>query len=223
MKMTMVSLLQVIVFLLSVSAVESSSLRGLEGIHTGKDEATLEEQEQEQRQLQNGYYRYGCDRVLSAQLFDPSSNRCGQSACGSVTFRCPSEWSGFTEISYSIRGLTPGKHALHVHQFAVGTGGDSSCLSTGGHWNPQHNNHGGNLNAQRHIGDLGNILADDSGLAEGTLLAYVPLRGNLGINGKAVVVHAGTDDLGTGGDDGSRSVGNAGARPGCGTINLRVY
>ena len=71
---------------------------------------------------------------------------------------------------------------------------------------------------QRHIGDLGNILADESGLAEGTLLAYVPLSGNLGIAGRAVVVHAGTDDLGTGGDDGSRGVGNAGARPGCGNI-----
>lgn len=87
-----------------------------------------------------------------------------------------------------------------------------------GHWNPENNNHGGNLNAQRHIGDLGNILADDEGNAKGTLLAKVPLKGGLGINGRSVVVHAGEDDLGTGGDDGSRAVGNAGARPACGTI-----
>lgn len=71
---------------------------------------------------------------------------------------------------------------------------------------------------QRHIGDLGNILVDETGAASGTLLAYVPLWGEYGIRGRAVVVHAGTDDLGLGGDDGSRAVGNAGARPGCGTI-----
>ena len=71
---------------------------------------------------------------------------------------------------------------------------------------------------QRHIGDLGNILADEDGAASGTLLAYVPLWGEYGIRGRAVVVHEGTDDLGLGGDDGSRAVGNAGARPGCGTI-----
>lgn len=68
------------------------------------------------------------------------------------------------------------------------------------------------------IGDLGNILADEDGVAEGSLLAYAPLKGDLGIRGKSVVVHAGTDDLGTGGDDASRAVGNAGARPGCGNI-----
>lgn len=101
----------------------------------------------------------------------------------------------------------------------MGSGDDISCSSTGGHWNPEENNHGSNLDAQRHIGDLGNILADGDGFAEGTLLARVPLNGSLSVAGLAVVVHEGTDDLGLGGDAGSRAVGNAGARPGCGTIN----
>lgn len=69
------------------------------------------------------------------------------------------------------------------------------------------------------VGDLGNVLADDKGEAEGTLLARVPLKGKLGIRkNRAVVVHQGTDDFGLGGNAGSRAVGNAGPRPGCGTI-----
>ena len=38
--------------------------------------------------------------------------------------------------------------------------------------------------------------------------------------GKAIVVHAGEDDLGLGGDDGSLATGNAGGRRACGVIRL---
>jgi len=159
--------------------------------------------------------------TLEAVMRNPAadnSDDCEANVCGTVIFSSPNEdWgsrSGLTQVEYSITGLTAGLHAMHVHEAPV----DPDCASTGGHWNPESNNHGSNLDAQRHIGDLGNILADDSGKAEGTLLARVPLRGRRGIEGLAVVVHAGTDDLGLGGDAGSRAVGNAGARPGCGTI-----
>ena len=174
--------------------------------------------------------QYGCHRELEAIIGNPSAEDpedCTANACGVVTFSCSESWemNGLTMVQYSISGLTPGTHALHVHQYMIGGDSsteegeeDTSCTSTGGHWNPEAMNHGGNLNAQRHIGDLGNILADETGVAEGSLLAYAPLKGNLGIRDKSVVVHAGTDDLGTGGDDGSRAVGNAGARPGCGNI-----
>ena len=41
------------------------------------------------------------------------------------------------------------------------------------------------------------------------------LLGAVNIRGKAIVVHAGEDDLGLGGDQGSISTGNAGSRLGC--------
>jgi Cu-Zn family superoxide dismutase len=167
-------------------------------------------------------------RELEATLRNPSAtnpNDCDTEVCGTVTFSCPdltfdSSHNGLTKINYRITGLSAGLHGLHVHENAV----DGDCASTNGHWNPEAQNHGSNLDAQRHIGDLGNVLAvaDGNGtLAEGELLANVPLRGRLGIEGLAVVVHAGADDLGTGGDNGSRAVGNAGARPACGTINQK--
>jgi superoxide dismutase, Cu-Zn family len=111
-------------------------------------------------------------------------------------------------------------HGMHVHEFRIGTGGDTSCLSTGGHWNPDGMNHGTNLDWQRHVGDLGNILADENGVAEGTLLAYVPLKGDYGIAKAAVVVHAGSDDLGLGGNNDSRANGNAGTRVLCGNVEI---
>ena len=40
------------------------------------------------------------------------------------------------------------------------------------------------------------------------------------ILGRAIVVHAQGDDLGLGGDSGSQSTGNAGARVACGVIKL---
>jgi len=46
------------------------------------------------------------------------------------------------------------------------------------------------------------------------------LEGKNSIVGRAVVLHAGQDDLGQGGDDGSVATGNAGARVACCTLHL---
>lgn len=44
------------------------------------------------------------------------------------------------------------------------------------------------------------------------------VRGDRSVVGRAVVLHAGTDDLGLGGDEGSRKTGNAGSRWACCTL-----
>ena len=46
------------------------------------------------------------------------------------------------------------------------------------------------------------------------------LEGENSIVGRAVVLHAGQDDLGQGGDDGSLATGNAGSRVACCTLHL---
>ena len=77
-------------------------------------------------------------------------------------------------------------------------------------------NHGGPTSAERHVGDLGNILADSEGKVETQLSDQLAtLLGEIDITGRAIVIHQGTDDLGLGGDSGSLATGNAGSRAEC--------
>lgn len=121
-----------------------------------------------------------------------------------------------TLIRGKIMGLTPGEHGFHVHEF-----GDLSkgCESAGGHYNPDGVDHG-DLE-QGHVGDLGNITANQQGVAEFSIVAErIDLQGERSIVGRALVVHADVDDLGKGGDAESLKTGNAGDRLACGVIVL---
>ena len=73
----------------------------------------------------------------------------------------------------------------------------------------------------RHAGDLGNIVADESGKASFSFSdSHLSLFGVHSIVGRSVVVHAAEDDLGRGGHDDSKTTGHAGARVACGVIGL---
>ena len=122
-----------------------------------------------------------------------------------------------TLIKGTITGLKPGEHGFHIHEF-----GDMSkgCESMGGHYNPDGVDHGDI--EQGHVGDLGNITADESGTANFSIQANrVELIGDRSVVGRGIVVHADQDDLGKGGDDESLKTGNAGDRLACGVITLR--
>ena len=81
--------------------------------------------------------------------------------------------------------------------------------------------HGAPDAAERHVGDLGNIIADRNGVAEVRILdSLLTLYGDASVIGRAVVVHAGEDDLGRGVDEGSMTTGNAGGRVACGIIGI---
>ena len=125
--------------------------------------------------------------------------------------------NGPTLIVGKITGLEPGEHGFHIHEF-----GDLSqgCESAGGHYNPDGVDHG-DLE-QGHVGDLGNITADEDGVANISIAAKrVDLTGERSVVGRAVVVHSDQDDLGQGGDDESLKTGNAGDRLACGVITLK--
>ena len=112
-----------------------------------------------------------------------------------------------------LAGLTPGKHGFHIHEFGDCTASD--LMSAGGHFNPTQMSHGAPTDEMRHSGDLGNIVADEKGMA---VLEWVDpamqLSGPNSIIGHAVVVHAKEDDLKT------QPTGNAGGREACGVIGI---
>ena len=122
-----------------------------------------------------------------------------------------------TLIKGTITGLEPGLHGFHIHEF-----GDMSdgCKSMGAHYNPDGVDHG-DIN-EGHVGDLGNITADESGIAKFTIEAKrVDIIGERSVVGRGIVVHSDKDDLGRGGDAESLKTGNAGDRLACGVISLR--
>ena len=92
----------------------------------------------------------------------------------------------------------------------------------GPHFNPHNATHGGPTSSIRHVGDLGNINTDSSGAAKGTIQdKYIKLIGPESVIGRMIVVHAGEDDLGQGGNEESLKTGNAGGRAACGVIGVR--
>ena len=73
----------------------------------------------------------------------------------------------------------------------------------------------------RHVGDLGNIFADKHGRANIQIIdSRVKLTGPFNVRGRGIVIHAGRDDLGLGGNAGSLATGNAGSRLACCVIGM---
>ena len=137
---------------------------------------------------------------------------------GVVTLEQASEQDP-TTITYEIAGNDPNaERGFHIHEFGDVTNG---CVSAGAHFNPFKKTHGAPQDENRHVGDLGNIKTDAQGVAKGVITdSLVKLIGPTSVVGRSVVVHAGTDDLGKGGNEESLKTGNAGPRPACGVIGL---
>jgi Cu-Zn family superoxide dismutase len=115
------------------------------------------------------------------------------------------------EIKGEITGLKPGEHAFHVHEFGDCSSKDG--MSAGAHFNPDNMTHGGPHGGPRHVGDLGNIKADESGKAVIDIRDnQITLIGPHSIVGRSLIVHADPDDFK------SQPAGNAGKRIGCAVI-----
>lgn len=128
---------------------------------------------------------------------------------GTVTFV---EKGGMVSMSASFTGLTPGEHAIHLHEKADCSADDAT--STGGHWNPTAEPHGKWGGSEGyHRGDIGNFTADSDGNATVAFETDLWCIGcgdpNRDILGKAVIVHEGSDDFT------SQPSGAAGPRVSC--------
>jgi Cu-Zn family superoxide dismutase len=132
-------------------------------------------------------------------------------------------------INVSLKGVPSGKHAIHIHESGDLTDG---CNSACAHFNPYNKKHGGPDDKERHVGDLGNIVANKLGIVKTTFTdKKIKLRGKCSIIGRSVIIHDKEDDLGKGGLDNTFSnvidakkrnesliTGNAGKRIACGVI-----
>lgn len=115
------------------------------------------------------------------------------------------------EMDLNVYKLTPGIHAVHIHENGDCSAADGS--SAGGHWNPTTMDHGKWDTAAFHMGDIGNLNADKAGTAR---VIFKTDKWCIGctdptknIIGKSIIIHADKDDFKT------QPTGNAGGRVGC--------
>ena len=128
---------------------------------------------------------------------------------GEVTF---TDENGMVAMKATFSGLTPGEHAIHIHEKADCSATDGT--SSGGHWNPTAEAHGKwGAGEGYHRGDIGNFTADADGNATVEFSTDLWCIGcddaTKNIVGKAVIVHQGMDDFT------SQPSGAAGARISC--------
>ncbi len=125
----------------------------------------------------------------------------------------------FTKTDYGIKivadveGLTEGKHGFHIHEYGDCNRFDGK--SAGGHFNPDGKIHGAPDASERHVGDLGNLMAGGNGKTHYERTdTFISLSGFRSIIGRAIIVHADEDDLT------SQPTGAAGSRLAYGVIGI---
>jgi superoxide dismutase, Cu-Zn family len=152
-------------------------------------------------------YSIAQDVAKAVAVLNPTQNN---KVTGIVTF---TKTEAGIKVVADIKGLTPGNHGFHIHQF-----GDCSAPnadSAGGHYNPAGKMHGAPETQERHAGDFGNLIADSNGRAylERTD-TVISMSGPNSVIGRGIIVHEASDDMTT------QPTGNAGGRIACGVIGI---
>lgn len=118
------------------------------------------------------------------------------------------------KVVAEVSGIKPGSvHGFHIHEKGECKGPDFK--SAGGHLNPYKHTHNSPAAMTKHLGDMGNLIANENGVAKTEVI--IPEEEGLkleSIIGKAVILHAKPDDLN------SQPSGNAGDRIACGVIKI---
>ena len=124
------------------------------------------------------------------------------------------EKNGIVTFTANMSGLSPGIHAIHLHEKSDCSSADGS--SAGGHWSPTFKKHGKWGDTEFHKGDIGNFIADANGNGKINFSTSEWCIGcedeTKNIVGKSIIVHKGSDDFV------SQPAGNAGARQACSAI-----
>ncbi|KAL1499327.1 hypothetical protein AB1Y20_011535 [Prymnesium parvum] len=177
----------------------------------------------------------GCQKTEAVCLLEPDADldekkgRLQPRVSGTVHLM--QRLGAHTVISYRIEGLTPGAHGFHIYEKPDFSRG---LESAGQHFNPFGDVHGAPCDLHRHVGDLGNVLANEDGVAVGKFTdPLIMLSGPHSVIGRAMVVHCDADDLGLGDNSNpaptpingkcSLVTGNAGSQVAWGEISLTSH
>jgi Cu-Zn family superoxide dismutase len=111
-------------------------------------------------------------------------------------------------LTGTLNNLPAGPHGFHIHQ-------NGDCSDPGEHFAPTSTVHGDPAaGGEHHLGDLGNVEANDSNQATVSVdAAGLSLGGENSVIGHALVVHSDADDLKT------QPSGNSGDPIACGVIS----
>ncbi|XP_068629814.1 superoxide dismutase [Cu-Zn]-like [Battus philenor] len=124
--------------------------------------------------------------------------------------------SGPVTIQGNITGLSSGLHGIHVHQNGDI---DDDCEDIGPHFIAYYGRHGGPRDAIRHVGDLGNIKAEEGKTVNVKIVDHlISLAGPRSIVGRSLAITKGEDDYGKAGTEESALTGSSGPVIACGVI-----